>query len=364
MGTTPSQFHSGVFKLFDGIDVSKKTRFILSRISTQTEISLTVPNQSGVLVVEGSSPLLGTVYYTGELIQVKLASCAITVQRNQIGAYASQTWLPYGTHNVKITTDYQLTQAPTIDVNKGSLSAFTGSGLTWTATLTISSGADGAITFSNVALVNGAGTGTNINSGATHYLDNTAPTITSANFNITDWRGNDGPVTITVACGESTVGWSGQVNLSTWGGSSAKALSSSGNNMVTSFTPNIADAGPANATGISIFDRAGNAGSNNNFTSNNQLQTHDHRVEAEDLIFPAYLAVSNALSGSQSFTTTTDVLVSWGVLEGQFWPTGTLTYGVDYTIDDNNKIHLDEILYANEIAANALGLMFVNVREF
>ena len=180
------------------------------------------------------------------------------------------------------------------------------------------------------------------------------------------WRGNDGAVTITVACGESTTGWTGQVNLSTWGGSSTKALSSSGNNMIASFTPSIADAGPANATGIYVYDRAGNAGTNNNYTSDNQLQTHDHRVEAEDLNFPAYSAVSDILSGSQTFTTTADVLVTWGVMDGQFWPTGNLTYGADedFVIDDNNKIHLDETKYADEIASNALGLMFVNVREF
>ena len=43
-----------------------------------------------------------------------------------------------------------------------------------------------------------------------------------------------------------------------------------------------------------------------------------------------------------------------------------LVYGAgqDYVIDDNNKIHLNETTYADEIASNSLGLMFVNVREF
>lgn len=364
--TNPSQFLSEVFRLFDGSDVSKKTKFILTGITPGNTRELSVPDANGVIVLEGSSPVLADVYYTGSLIEVKIASCDITVQRNQSGSYSSETWLPEGTHNVRIVADYQLTQAPTLDTNKGSLGTFTGSGLTWTAALTITAGGDGILTFSNAVLVNGAGTGTTISSGATHHQDTSAPTIASANFSTTSWRGNDGTVTITVACGESTTGWTGQVNLSTWGGSASAALSSSGNNMVASFTPAIADAGPANATGINIYDRAGNAGTNNNYTSDNQLQTYDYRVEAEDLAFPAYLAVSEVLSGSQSFTTTDDVLVTWGVMGGQFWPTGNLVYGAgeDYVIDDNNKIHLNETKYADEIASNSLGLMFVNVREF
>lgn len=364
--TTPTQFHSGVFKLFDGSDVTKKARFVLTGITTGIERSYSFPDASGVLVLEGGSPVFGDVFYTGNLIEVKQASCAITVQRNQSGSYASETWFQYGTHNVRITTDYQLTQVPTLDVSRGSLSAFSGSGLTWTATLTLAAESDGDVVFSNAVLVNGAGAGTTINSGATHHLDNTAPTIASANFSQTDWRGNDGTVTITVACGESTTGWSGTVNLSAWGGSSSQALHSSGNNMVATFTPAIADVAPTNATGINIFDRAVNAGTNNNYISDNQLQTHTYRVSPEDVYFPAYTAVSAVLSGSQTFTTTADVVVTWGVSEGQFWPTGTLVYGAgnDYIIDDNNKIHLNETTYVDEIAANALGLMFVNVREY
>jgi len=123
-------------------------------------------------------------YYTGGLIELKIASCDITVQRNQAGSYSSETWLPEGNHNVKITTDYQLSQAPTLDTNKGSLGSFSGSGKVWTAVLTITPGGDGTLTFSNVTLVNGAGTGTTISSGATHHQDTTAPTIVSANFSI------------------------------------------------------------------------------------------------------------------------------------------------------------------------------------
>jgi hypothetical protein len=364
--TVPSQFHSEVFRLFDGQDVSKKTKFILTEIASGVVRELTIPTQDGILVVEGSSPVLVNVYYTGDLIEVKIASCDITVQRNQSGSYSSETWLPVGDHNVKITTDYQLSQAPTLDTDKGSLGSFSGSGKIWTAVLTITSGGDGVLTFSSAVLVNGAGTGTTISSGATHHQDTSAPTIVSANFSTTDWRGNDGTVTITVACGEDTTGWTGRVNLSAWGGSASAVLSHSGNNMIVSFTPAIVDAGPANATNIYVYDRAGNAATNNNYTSDNQLHTHNYRIVPEDLNFPAYSAVSDALSASQTFTTTEDVLVTWGVLEGQFWPTGNLVYGVDedYVIDGSNRIHLNETKYADEIASNSLGLMFVNVREF
>lgn len=365
VNTVPSQFLSEVFKLFDGADVSKKTKFILTGITSGNTRELSIPDANGVIVLEGSSPVLATLYYTGDLIEVKVASAAITVQRNQTGSYSSETWLPVGNHNVRIITDYHLSQAPTLDTNKGSLSIFSGSAKVWTAVLSITSGGDGTLTFSNAILVNGAGTGTTISSGATHHQDTSAPTIVNANFGTVDWRGNDGLVTITVACGESTIGWTGQVNLSTWGGSALQALSSSGNNMAASFTPTIADADDT-ATGIYVYDRAGNAGTNNNYTSDNQLQTHDYRVEAEDLNFLAYSVVSEVLSGSQSFTTTDDVLVTWGVMDGQFWPTGNLVYGAeeDFIIDDNNKIHLNETKYADEIASNSLGLMFVNVREF
>ena len=182
MGTSPSQFHSGVFKLFDGTDVSKKIRFILSQISADNEIVLTIPNQSGVLSLEGhthtisselielidtpneyssgdgykvlqvksdltgmeftDSPILSDIYYTGDIIELKIASCDISVQRNQLGSYSSQTWLPAGDHNVKITTDYFLNQSPTLDTTKGSLTFFNGSGTDWTAVLTLTSCGD------------------------------------------------------------------------------------------------------------------------------------------------------------------------------------------------------------------------------
>lgn len=300
---------------------------------------------------------LTDLYYAGDLIEVGLASCYIRVNGS------SPKYMKAGDYTVTITANYALTQAPTLDCSLGSLGSFSGSGKVWTATLTITD-EDGTVTFSNAQLVNGAGTGTSITSGATHYADTTAPTIVSASIDKTDWRGNDGSIKLTIECGETTTGWTGTVNLSAWGGSSSQSLSVTGTTMYCYFSPDITDAGPAYITGINVFDRAGNAATNNNYSSSNQLTTHGYRVEQEDLHFPAYSAVSEVLSASQTFTTTADVEVVWGVAEGQFWPTGTLTYGVDYTIDDNNKIHLDETLYASEIAGNSLGAMFVVVKEY
>jgi len=345
----------------------------ISEINDIGDVSAETPSTNDILQWNGSAwvnkPELTTtdIYYSGSLIEVKVASCAITVQRNQSGSYASTAYLPTGVHNVKITTDYALTQAPTLDEDLGSLGNFSGSGTEWIAVLAVVA-QNGTLTFSNVSLVNGAGEGTVINSGATHYIDTVAPTIASANFSVTTWRGNDGTVTLTVACGESTTGWTGRANLSAWGGSSTQALSSSGNNMIKTFTPTIQNAGPSAAPAIYVWDRAGNAATNNNYTSDNTLQTYALRVENDDMYFPAYSAVSEVLSGSQSFTTVGepggDVRVTWGVADGQFWPTGVLTYTTDYTIDDNNKIHLDETKFASEIASNSLGAMFVVAKEY
>lgn len=367
-GTTDEYYHltSAEHTLVSAIGGLTPTdsNFIVGNNSTWvTESGATARTSIGLGT--GDSPAFTNLYYSGSLIEVKIASCDITVQSNQSGSYVSTSYLKAGDHNVKITTDYDLTEAPTLDTDVGSLGSFSGSGKVWTAVLTITD-QNATLTFSNAALVNGAGTGTTINSGATHYADTTAPTIASANFSVTTWRGNDGTVTITVACGESTTGWTGRVNLSTWGKSATASLSHSGNNMVRSFTPTIQNAGPANATAIYVTDRAGNNAGNNNYTSDNQLQTYALRVEEDDMYFPAYSAVSEVLSGAQSFTTdgSDDVVVTWGVADGQFWPTGVLTWTTDYTIDDNNKIHLDETKFADEIAANSLGLMFVVGKEF
>jgi len=46
------------FRLFDGQDVTKKAKFILSEITSGKVIALIVPDMDGILVVEGSSPTL------------------------------------------------------------------------------------------------------------------------------------------------------------------------------------------------------------------------------------------------------------------------------------------------------------------
>ena len=53
--TVPSQFHSEGFRLFDGQNVTKKARFILSGITPGNTRALTILDQSGVISLEGHS---------------------------------------------------------------------------------------------------------------------------------------------------------------------------------------------------------------------------------------------------------------------------------------------------------------------
>lgn len=53
--TIPSQFLSDVFRLFDGSDATKKTKFILTGITSGNVRALTVPNQDGTISLEGHS---------------------------------------------------------------------------------------------------------------------------------------------------------------------------------------------------------------------------------------------------------------------------------------------------------------------
>ena len=78
----------------------------------------------------------------------------------------------------------------------------------------------------------------------------------------------------------------------------------------------------------------------------------------ENLTFPAFSAVSNPLS--YKFQDDSKSIVHWGT--GQLM-TGKLTYNVDYTVDEHDKIHLNETLYADEIMHNSNGLMNIDVYE-
>jgi hypothetical protein len=268
------------------------------------------------------------------------------------------TYLKAGAYTITMTTDYDLASTPTLSADTGSLGTFAGSGKVWTATLTITS-QNGTGTFSSATMVGSGGTGHTINSGATYYVDTVAPTIGAANFSTTLWHYETGSMTCTVAMGESTTGFTGTVDLSTFGLSASYALSPSGNNMVATFTPARVNAGPAYSGAINVTDRSGNAATPK-AQSDNQLQVIAYRVVPQNLTFAAYSAVSGALAGGATFTTDANSIVSWGTGQTN---SGTLVYTTDYTVDDHNKIHLDETKWATTIAANALGLLNVDVLE-
>lgn len=263
-----------------------------------------------------------------------------------------------GTFTITLTTDYELTVAPTLDASIGDLSTFSGSGKIWTASLTITA-ENGSGTFSNAVMVGAGGTGTTINSGASYTVDTVAPVIGAAVFSRTLWNYENGSMSCTVAMGESTTGFTGYISLVAFGLSSSYLLSPSGNNMVATFTPSRVNAGPEHGTNIRVSDRCGNVATPKSDTDN-QLQVVAYRLALQNVTFPAYSAISNALSGSLSFTTDANSHVSWG--SGQT-NAGTLVFTTDYVIDTNNKVHLDETKWADTIAANALGLLNVDVYE-
>lgn len=67
------------FRLFDGQDPSKKTKFVLTEISTGKVIALIVPNADGRLVVEGSHPNFDGVSLNG------LSGVLRTIEGNIVG---------------------------------------------------------------------------------------------------------------------------------------------------------------------------------------------------------------------------------------------------------------------------------------
>lgn len=263
-----------------------------------------------------------------------------------------------GTFTITLTTDYDLTVAPTLDTSVGSLSVFSGSGKVWTATLTITS-QNGAGTFSNAVLVGAGGTGTVISSGASYTVDTVAPTIGTASFSTTLWHYETGAMTCTVAMGETTTGFTGQIDLSHFGLSASYTLSPSGNNMGATFTPARVNAGPDYGHNVRVSDRCGNAATPKADTDN-QLQVVAYRLVLQNVTFPAYSAVSNALSGGKTVTTDANSHVSWGVGQTN---TGSLAFTTDYVLDTSNRVHLDETKWADTISANALGLLNVDVYE-
>lgn len=284
----------------------------------------------------------------------------LTITRTGVAPSCALTHTLYmksGTYTITMTTDYDLISTPTLSASIGSLSAFSGSGKTWTATLTITA-ENGSGTFSNAVMEGAGGIGNTINSGATYFVDTVIPVIGTANFSTTVWHYETGSMTCTIGMGETTTGFTGFIDLSNFGLSSSYALTSSGNNMLATFTPARVNAGPDYGENIRVSDRSGNAATPKS-TTDNQLQVIAYRVALQNLTFPAYSATSNPLVGV-TFETDANSQVQWG--EGQT-SIGMLTYITDYTVDSHNIIHLDETKWADVIAANALGLLNIDVWE-
>jgi hypothetical protein len=273
-------------------------------------------------------------------------------------ALSHAVYFKTGVYQITLTTDYELTIAPTLVASIGTLSVFSGSGKVWSSTLTITS-QNGVGVFSNAVLVGSGGTGTTINSGSSYIVDTVAPVIGTANFSRTLWHYENGSMTCTVAMGESTTGFTGLIDLSHFGLSASYTLSPSGNNMVATFTPTRIDTGLEYGHNIRVSDRCGNAATPKSNTDN-QLQVVAWRLVLQNVTFPAYSAISNALTGGKVVTTDSNSIVAWGVGQSN---TGTLVFTTDYVIDTHNKVHLDETKWATTIAANALGLLNVNISE-
>lgn len=78
----------------------------------------------------------------------------------------------------------------------------------------------------------------------------------------------------------------------------------------------------------------------------------------ENITFEPFKAVSNVLG--RTVYNDESTVVSWGADQGMY---GVLEYDTDYTIDDHNKVHLDENLYSEIILGNSQGLLNVNIYE-
>jgi hypothetical protein len=286
---------------------------------------------------------------------------SLNITRNAVAPSCTLSFVQYmkaGAYTISLVSDYPLLSPPTLSASIGSLSTFTGSGKNWAATLTITN-QNGSGLFTNVALVGEGGIGHTINSGASYTVDTLAPVIGTASFSRTLWNYENGSMNCTVTMGENTTGFTGMIDLSSFGLSSNYALTPTGNNMIANFTPARVDTPSNTGKNIRVSDRCGNAATPKANTDN-QLQVVAYRLPLQNVTFPAYAAMSNILSGGRVFTTDANSIVSWGANQTN---SGTLVYGTDYVVIDHNKILLAQPKWSDTLAANALGLLNVNCVE-
>jgi hypothetical protein len=78
----------------------------------------------------------------------------------------------------------------------------------------------------------------------------------------------------------------------------------------------------------------------------------------ENVVFNPYEPVSEPLQAT--IYNKENIVAVWGTGQLQ---SGYLQYGTDFTIDSQNRVHLDEILFADDISNNSTGLMNIDIYE-
>lgn len=185
-------------------------------------------------------------------------------------------------------------------------------------------------------------------------IDTTPVSIQGVTVSVSDWYQSDGPVTIHAECGENTSGWTGQIDLSRFGGSSSAAMISDGTTgMQVTFTPSKQDA--VDTPELIIRDRGGNSDT----ATAPILVTHEYHTQPEDLYFPAFSYVSDALAAGETFVDPANVKAEWGA---GYSRSGELMLGTDFTIIDGCKAELTA-KWKDDVESNSLGNMYITVWE-
>lgn len=182
-------------------------------------------------------------------------------------------------------------------------------------------------------------------------IDTTPVNIDNIVCTHTEWYKNDGTVTITVNVGEDTTGWSGNIDLSAFGGNSSENLIPSGNSLYINFTPVLQDA--TGSPAVEVFDRGGNSDTGNAPI----LNTYLYRVNPQTVYFPPFSDTSEVITGS--FTTPANVHCEWA---SDYSREGDLIYNEGFTVVDGNKIKLLD-KWIDDVMSNSLGNMGVSVYE-
>ena len=183
-------------------------------------------------------------------------------------------------------------------------------------------------------------------------IDTTPVNILQITLDINEWWTGMGPVTYTIEVGEDTTNWSGSIDLSAFGKSSSFPLTPMGNTLIAQFTPAKQDA--TNSPSVIVYDRGGNYDTE----TAPQLITHEYRVNPYDFYFPAFSYVSNE-NPEADFSVMENVEAVWGV---DYSREGSLSYGEDFTIVDNNKIQLTS-KWQDDVESNSLGQLYVTAWE-